>query len=146
MSRSGYTEDYGDDNSGFLYRCAVASAIRGKRGQAFLREMLAALDALPEPKLIVGELVEANGAVCAMGAVAKARGTDTTGIDPEDPGRVAAAFGIAEAMAREIAFENDDERGFQRDETPEHRFRRMRKWVLDHLEPDPAPTNSAKAS
>jgi len=47
MSRSGYSDDCDDQWSLICWRGAVKSAIRGKRGQAFLKEMLAALDALP---------------------------------------------------------------------------------------------------
>jgi hypothetical protein len=67
MSRSGYSDDC-DQWDMIRWRGAVASSIRGARGQAFLKEMLAALDALPEPKLIAEEL-ESDGAVCAIGAV-----------------------------------------------------------------------------
>lgn len=132
MSRSGYSDDC-EQWDLIRYRGAVASAIRGARGQAFLKEMLAALDALPEPKLIDGEL-EAHGAVCALGAVGKARGVDMTGIDPENTERVASIFGVAEALAREIMYENDDE--YRIYETPERRFDRMRQWVADHIKPD----------
>jgi hypothetical protein len=38
------------------WRGAVASAIRGGRGQAFLREMLAAMDAMPVKRLVANEL------------------------------------------------------------------------------------------
>lgn len=133
MSRSGYSDDYGEDNSGYLYRGAVASAFRGRRGQAFLKEMLAALDALPEKKLIAGELIEPDtGEVCAIGAVGKARGIDMLGIDPEDAEKVSGTFGIAEAMARELVFENDDE-WRSNTETPEARFARMRQWIASQI-------------
>ena len=49
-----------------------------------------------------------------------------TGMDPEDPDSVAATFGIAPALAREIVWEND-EGGLWMDD-PEKRFRRMRSW------------------
>ena len=44
MSRSGYGDDYGDDDPLAIgrWRGAVNSAIRGKRGQQTLREILAA--------------------------------------------------------------------------------------------------------
>lgn len=73
MSRSGYSHDI-DQWDLIRWRGAVAAAIRGKRGQAFLLEMWKAITALPEPKLIANELVEKDGAVCAMGAVGKQRG------------------------------------------------------------------------
>jgi hypothetical protein len=138
MSRSGYSDDYDDQWGLICWRGAVASAIRGKRGQAFLREMLAAMDALPEKKLIKGDL-EADGAVCAIGSVGRARGVDMSGLDPEDREKVAATFGIAPAMAAEIVYENDEQWGASR-ETPEERFTRMRQWIEAKLiEWDAAP-------
>ena len=72
MSRSGYIDDYGcggreEQWALIRWRGAVASAIRGKRGQKFLRDVLAAMDELPEPTLISDEL-EKDGQVCAIGA------------------------------------------------------------------------------
>lgn len=145
MSRSGYSEDYDEDGKGCLYRGAVKSAIEGRRGQAFLKEMLAALDALPEPKLVEGEL-EQDGAVCAIGSVGMKRGVDMSALDPTDAERVAATFGIAPSMAREIVFENDDEWGFSGRETPEQRFIRMRKWIVENILLDAPATNSAAAA
>jgi len=60
MSRSGYSDDCEDNWSWICWRGAVKSAIRGKRGQAFLRETLAALDALPERKLIAKDLIKTD--------------------------------------------------------------------------------------
>lgn len=128
MSRSGYSDDV-DGWDLIRWRGAVASAIRGKRGQAFLREMLAAMDALPEKKLIAHEL-EQGGAVCAIGSVGRARGMDMTGIDVEDHTKVAAVFGLPHSLVCEIVFENDEAWG---EETPEARFGRMRDWIERHL-------------
>lgn len=126
MSRSMYSDDGHDDMWGHIcWRGAVESARRGKRGQQFLREMLAALDAMPEKKLITGEL-ELNGQVCAIGSVGLARGIDMSKIYPEDYDAVARTFGIAPALVREIEYMNDDE---WYSDTPEQRFVRMRKWV-----------------
>jgi len=127
MSRSGYSDDCEDL---CLWRKAVDSAITGKRGQAFLYEMLHAMAALPEHKLIDGEL-EHEGAVCAIGAVGKARGIDMSGIDVEDRHRVARVFGIAPALAAEIVYMNDE--AHWRVETPEQRFERMRKWIEEQI-------------
>lgn len=129
MSRSGYSDDCDNDWRAICYRGAVASAMRGKRGQDFLYEMLHALAALPEQKLIRGEL-EAEGCVCAIGAVGKARGVDMSKLDPEDAESVAKVFGISPALAREIVYENDDE---YRNETPEQRFDRMRRWTEENI-------------
>ncbi len=129
MSRSGYWDDCDDWWAHIRWRGAIASAIRGRRGQAFLGEMLQALDSLPEHKLIANEL-EAGGAVCAIGAVGKARGIDMSKLDPEDSQTVAGTFGISGALAREIVWLNDE---WSPRETPESRFARMRAWVAAHL-------------
>lgn len=124
MSRSGYNDGC-DQWSLIMWRGAVASAIRGKRGQAFLKEMLAALDALPEKKLIAHKLSN-DGEVCAIGAVGTARGLDMSSMDSENADTVSAVFGISRAFACEIAWENDEIWCL---ETPERRFVRMRAWV-----------------
>lgn len=127
MSRAGYCEDGDYDQWAHIrWRGAVASSIKGKRGQAFLRELLAALDAMPEKRLIAGELEHADN-VCTIGSLGKARGVDMTQLDPDDPGPIADAFGIAEPLVREIEFLNDE--GSWHTETPEARWKRMRAWV-----------------
>lgn len=142
MSRSGYCDDGGGWDL-IMWRGRVASAIRGKRGQFFLLEMLAALDALPVKRLVANELVSPDvvpcshwglfetASVCAIGAVGKARGTDMAGLDPEDAETVAGKFGIASVMAQEIVWVND-EAGPHR-ETPEQRFVRVRNWVVGQI-------------
>ncbi len=45
MSRSGYDDNYDDEALCNLWRGAVERAIKGKRGQAFLREMRALVSA-----------------------------------------------------------------------------------------------------
>jgi thiamine monophosphate kinase len=134
MSRSGYTEDCDEQISWINWRGAVKSAIRGKRGQAFLYEMLQAMAALPERKLIAGEL-EKEGCVCAIGAVGKARGLDMSQLDPEDYTTVAGKFGIAEALAQEIVHLNDE---IYHRESDEERFERMRRWIESNIFDGPA--------
>ena len=126
MSRSGYNEDIEDNWQLIRWRGMVASSIRGKRGQKFLTDLLAALDAMPEKRLIRDEL-ESQGEVCAIGALGLAKGIDMADIDPEDPPQVASAFDIAECLAQEVVYENDE--GSWQKETPEQRWTRMRKWV-----------------
>lgn len=110
MSRSGYSDDYD-----YLWRGAVASAIWGRRGQVFLKEMLVCLDALPKKELIAGELIEEGGAVCALGAVGIARGISMEGINPEDRVEVA-----------ELMYDNDEGAV---EESPEARFVLMRRLI-----------------
>lgn len=125
MSRSGYSEDL-DQWDLIKWRGQVASATKGARGQKFLRDLLGALDALPSKRLIREELREADGEVCAIGALGIARGMDMEALDPEDYDGVAAAFNIAHQLAQEIVYMNDE---YDRRETPEERFSRMRAWV-----------------
>ena len=129
MSRSGYSDSC-DNWSLICWRGAVASAIRGQRGQRLLRDLLAALDALPEKRLIAGAL-EFDGAYCALGALGTARGLDLDAIDPDDRDQVGEVFGIASALAAEIAWENDE--GGRFGETPEQRWVRMRDWAQVNL-------------
>lgn len=61
MSRSDYSEDL-DMWDLIRWRGQVASAIRGKRGQKLLRDLAAALDAMPVKALIADELQTEDGA------------------------------------------------------------------------------------
>lgn len=135
MSRSGYSDDIEDPLALARWRSAVRSAMYGRRGQAALKEMLAALDALPEKRLIREELeldegmpFHRRGDVCALGALGKARGMDLSNLDPEDTETVAGAFNLADAMTREIVWVNDEAGGSR--ETPEQRFKRVYAWVF----------------
>lgn len=137
MSRSGYTDD-GENLA--MWRGQVASAIRGRRGQKLLGDLLAALDAMPEKSLITQELeTETGDGVCALGALGKVRGIDMQKIDPEDPPQVAAAFDIAEQLAQEIVYMNDEYFDFEYignvrvDITPEKRWEKMRAWVASKV-------------
>jgi hypothetical protein len=123
MSRSGYNEYDGDGDGWALirWRGAVASAIRGKRGQAFLKELVESLDALPEPRLIPNALEE-KGEFCALGSVGRARGMDMTSTQL--------------ALSAEIMYENDEAGPWGRDETPEERFQRVRSWAISLLRPE----------
>jgi hypothetical protein len=131
MSRSGYSDDY-DNWSMIKWRGAVNSAIRGRRGQAFLKEMLAALDSLPVKCLIEGEL-ETAGEVCALGAVGQKRGIGMTNVNPYDPKMVAGTFGISPALAAEIMYINDEGVGYWVEETPPARWQRVRNWVAGKI-------------
>jgi hypothetical protein len=141
MSRSGYIEDFDDVLQFGRWRGIVASTIRSKRGQAFLAEMLTALDAMPEKKLIRGSL-EIEGAVCAIGAVGKSRGVDMTGLDPDDPDGVANAFGITAPLAQEIVYMNDDALF---SDPPERRWEKMREWVVKQIRTDSSLSNNSEA-
>ena len=130
MGRSGYSDDC-EGWEFIMWRGAVASAIRGRRGQRFLRKLLAALDALPEKRLIAHEL-EMDGEVCAIGSVGKMHGVDMSNIDPTEATEVADAFDVSPALVKEIAFVNDD---WEWHATPEKRFEVVRAWVVKQIIP-----------
>lgn len=130
MSRSGYSDDCGGWSL-IRWRGAVTSAIKGKRGQEFFQELAAALDAMPEKRLIADELQTADGEFCTIGVLGHAKGVDMAQLDPNDREAVAGAFNIAPALAAEIVFENDE--GTWIEETPEGRWQRMRNWVESNI-------------
>ncbi|MBH8611161.1 hypothetical protein I4N56_009575 [Pseudomonas mohnii] len=129
MSRSGYSDDCGGWDL-ICWRGAVKSALKGKRGQAFLLELRDALDAMPVKRLIADSLV-AEGEFCTIGVVGAKRGVDMAALDQDDREAVGEAFGISPAMASEIVFMNDE--GSWQAETPEQRWVRMRKWVESNI-------------
>jgi len=156
MSRSGYVDDCDDLLAAGRWRAQVKSAIRGKRGQAFLRELADAMDAMPEKVLISGELISEEGDCCTIGVACKSRGVDVSTVDYECSEEVGAAVGIAHQMAAEIEYLND-ELGDRFEkvevpqppdkprhcgwkwrrvaETPEERWNRMRQWVDSQIIP-----------
>jgi hypothetical protein len=131
MTRSGYT-DYDDDDRSqwnlIKWRGQVASAIRGKRGQTFLRELAGALDAMPQKRLIRDEFW--NGEACALGVIAVNRGVYVMTVDPENYDRLADLLGIAHQLVQEIEYLNDEAYWHA---TPEERWSRMRAWVASNL-------------
>lgn len=129
-----------------LYRANTERAIKGKRGQAFLRELEAALLALPEKRLAEGGFICA-GEVCALAALAlhrkcaegKTRSEALMLIDEElgasdDPGFIAAKMKTSFNLAWEIMYLNDDEYRFG-EMTPELRYEAMLKWVRKEIAP-----------
>jgi hypothetical protein len=108
MSRSGYTDDNEDNWALICWRGAVKRSMRGSRGQAALRELAAAMDAMPNKSLAAESLVTEDGQFCTLGVLGQARGIDMNAIDPEDWDAVAAKFNLAPAMVREIVYENDE--------------------------------------
>lgn len=107
MIRSGYNEEH-DTWAMIRWRGAVASSIRGRRGQALLRDMLTSLDEMSDKRLVPNELVSEGGGRCALGVVGKLRGIDVAAIDPEDSQGVALSLGVSELLVREIVHLNDE--------------------------------------
>lgn len=132
MSRSGYTDEW--DESTAMWRGVIASATRGKRGQAFFRFLVDALDAMPVKRLIAGALgtEEPEGDVCALGCLARQKGATLEEDDTEDYRKLGETFDIAEQLAQEVMYWNDDA-GPYAGETPEERWARVRKWAASQI-------------
>ena len=138
-----------------MWRGMVASATRGKRGQQFFKDLLSALDAMSEKRLIADLLEDGPaGEVCAIGALGRARGVDMRALDPECPEQVAPIFNIAECLAQEVVYMNDEysryvhfelpgpprypykaHDWYRREITPEERWQHMRDWVSKQIRP-----------
>jgi hypothetical protein len=119
---------------------ALRSAIRGRRGQQLLRDLIAGLDALPVPELAAGSLEDPEtGCVCALGAVRIQRGTDAVPLwfDPTDPDvdwrNLAAPFDISETLANAVVSQNEycDERNDE--QSRRRRWRSVRAWAVRNL-------------
>lgn len=132
MSRHGYSDDI-DQWDLIKWRGQVASAIRGKRGQQLLIDLVMALDAMPEKVLIAEELVNSEGDHCALGAVGARRGLAMDRLDPEDSRSVSREFNVAEQLAREVVYVNDE--GGNYGEIPQQRWARVRAWAIEHIQP-----------
>lgn len=140
MSRSGYTDDCDDTWEMIRWAGILKSARRGKRGQAFFRELVAALDAMPEKRLVEGALETEEGAVCALGCLGRAKGVRLAELSPKpdefgdeewDHDALGAAFNVAPSLAREVMYRNDDYFGG----TPEQRWEKVRDWAARQIIP-----------
>jgi hypothetical protein len=129
MSRIGYSDEC--DNIE-LYRHSVECALKGKRGQAFLRRLRDSLDAMPSKRLITNAIRDGSGEVCALGAVDSSAPNTEDYYDSADV--LAKHFGIARSMAAEIVYMNDEWFSWRsKTETPEQRWERMRAWVEEQI-------------
>lgn len=141
MTRHGFVDycDFDEDPNLLEGRwlARVKSAMRGKRGQAFLRDLIAALDAMPVKELHPHNVAGEN--LCAMGVVGVYRGADLTKpqeeLNEEDGDHEWATeytgdiLDIAPSLAREVAYLNDE--GFYG--TPAETWSQMRRWAEKNL-------------
>jgi len=159
--------DDGDinDTASFLASCALEhnmkQALKGKKGQKFLRELEAELVAMPEKRLWRGTLAQIpvyrpyfkiEGEVCALGVVAVARAMkegksrdraifEVSKIAPAEDDqtsnwrkirKAADALGISMALAYAIVYQND-ECGWESRRDPEANHTRMLEWVRSRI-------------
>ena len=113
-----------------------------KNGQRYLRELKAALEAMPLRRLLRGELAGyAPGneeLVCALGAFAMYKGTSFNDLDAYQGAdgsiELAQAHGMTQTLAYMVGIENDRTRWdvaarSLRPESPEQTWQRMYDWT-----------------
>jgi hypothetical protein len=153
MSRIEYGE--ADDTASFLRCCAFSANterhLNGKKGQAALKELEAALLALPEKRLessrfVVVDGEKSEGSVCALGALALKRLMDTglsrkeamKKLDESGPRETHGWEGVQETakflnvkdnFAWEVIEQNDECGG----PTCEERYERVLEWVQKRI-------------
>ncbi len=131
MSRIGYMEDDDYPVQFDLWQANCQRSLKGKQGQAELRQLRDALLALPDKRLILGLLINPEGEVCAVGAYARHKGLDLEKFDPEEETDV---VGITAGMPRLVAWKvvemNDKRFDYL---TPEMRYTKMLEWVERQL-------------
>lgn len=158
-NRSNYTDDYDDQWQHIMWRGAVTSAIRGKRGQALLVELRDRLDAMPEKRLVDTDLTNADGEHCALGVVVAGRGIDPQpiqeklgqpdfewGYEEDDVNAycdaLSATLDVAPALVREVMFINDDSYTWWRrryneqgpmEDPAKRRWTAVRNWVESQI-------------
>ena len=155
--------DYDDEpfpNAGELFQHRITQAINGKRGQALLKELEAALVAMPVKRLLYSGFCDKAGEVCTLGALGVKREMDKgktreealkylwgvvrrRGIEKEEENfgpngdsiRFAAKrLDMAFALAWEVISQNDERNGGYKT-TPEQRYEAVLKWVREQIHP-----------
>lgn len=127
--RISYTDDEDFGGQFSLQEANVRRSLKGKAGQRELRELEAALVALPEKRLIHGSLVDDDGGVCAIACYAKHKGVSLETIDTGDYD-VGIGAGMPRLVAWKVVALNDLELG---GETPENRYIAVLEWVRKQL-------------
>lgn len=149
--RINYSEDEDFNNQALLWEANQERCIRGRKGQAALYELEAALLALPEKRLITDELENAAGDVCAIGALARFKGKDNPRVvyDSGQPtlanGEIlpdeveeatldtARELGVPRLVALAVVRENDDDNYYPIATTPEQRYEKVLGWTREAL-------------
>ncbi len=84
---------------------------------------------MTEKRLIYNVLEEDDGAVCALGALRKAKGVALEPLRNADWCELGEVFDVTPILVREVMFENDDGHYTYGNETHEQRWVRMRDWA-----------------
>jgi hypothetical protein len=145
MTRSGYTDDFGDDYPGQmeLYRANVRRSILSAKGQARLKELRDALEAMPEKRLVANVFLEPDNA-CALGIWARAhRGAnavldaavDGFNGDDHETADLLRQFGWPKLVVLDLIYQNDrHETAWEPDRCGPHEYpgdyRNPRSWPI----------------
>lgn len=145
MSRSSYSDDFGEDypNQLELYRANVERSIRSKAGQARLRELRVALEAL-SVKALEAETFAAGTQeqprVCALGAwalhkcggdIEKARAMVPSDADDFETFDRLQPHGWPKLVVFEAIYMNDE--GSWNVQTPEQRYAYIMRWLDENI-------------
>lgn len=146
MSRITYAEEEDFPGQAELWDANRLRSLKGQKGQAALRELEAALLALPSKQLIADELEDAEGNVCAIGALARYKNYGGSLELPEPKNefeehvvsdamiKVAGKLSVPRLVAISIIERNDDACAWKRDdETPEQRYERILGWIRKQI-------------
>lgn len=146
MSRSCYSDDFGDEFPGqiHLFRANVERSLRSAHGQARLRELRDALLAMPVKELHADIFVADDRQACALGAWALARTQGDVGaaramvanphadLEDTDIAKELALYHWPRLVVLETVYQNDEGAGW-RAEDPTRRYQRMLEWVEAQL-------------
>lgn len=154
-----FSEDEQFNNAAILWEANQERSLKSRKGQAALRRLEAALLALPEPKLIADAIVDDEGLVCGLGALAQYEhykgGLDLPQQPADDAGNeawdewyamgdgekviedtmlaLAEALDVPRMVAIAIIYHNDDSYGSI---TPEARYTKLLAWARSWLAQD----------
>lgn len=157
--RINYSDEEDFSGQFALWDANCRRSMRGRAGQRELKELEAALLALPEKRLIKDALTDDQGGVCAIACYAQHKGIDLSTFDPEDESdQVGIAAGMPRLVAWQVVALNDItldtvwevadgpiQRGhgvyhggipLVRDMTPEERYEHVLTWVRERVKAD----------
>lgn len=159
--RIGYSDEEDYPGQFGLWQGNCQRSLKGKAGQAALRELEAALLALPDKRLIAHKVIDAEGDVCAIGALAKYKGRNLLTepnvyehgeFDGDDEmEEIGMELGMPRLVAWKVVAKNDieidgryetlpgparwygDQPQVYVPVTPEQRYEKMLAWVRSQL-------------
>lgn len=135
MSRIGYAEDETFPGQFSLWQANCGRSLQSQKGQGSLRELEAALLALPTKRLVANEFDNGTD-VCAIGALARFKGLKPEGDTEYEMEEVGVQCGMPRLVAWKVVEVNDfsDLYSFSGPKlTPERRYDLVLDWVRRQL-------------